>query len=124
MARMSSFVAIGAAAVAGVAFFASVAPQETQPSKAELEILFDPRLIAQNQCGRTGQYRGAYFQPSFQLALASAAQAAPSAEKERAPLWPGLGNRTFPVTTESAEAQAYFDQGFALLYGFNHWEAI
>lgn len=124
MARMSSFVAIGAAAVAGVVFFAGVAPQETQPTKAELEILFDPRLIAQNQCGRAGKYRGAYFQPSFQLALASAARAAPSAEKERTPLWSGLGDRSYPVTTESAEAQAYFDQGFALLYGFNHWEAI
>jgi tetratricopeptide (TPR) repeat protein len=29
-----------------------------------------------------------------------------------------------PVTTRSAEAQAWFDQGMQLLYGFNHDEAI
>jgi tetratricopeptide (TPR) repeat protein len=37
---------------------------------------------------------------------------------------PGLGNLHFAVTTKSAEAQQYFDQGLRLIYGFNHWEAI
>lgn len=40
------------------------------------------------------------------------------------PMFPGLGDRTRPVTTISPEAQAYFDQGLSFLYGFNHEEAI
>jgi tetratricopeptide (TPR) repeat protein len=38
-------------------------------------------------------------------------------------LYPGLGNYRHPITTKSAEAQTYFDQGLTLLYGFNHDEA-
>jgi pimeloyl-ACP methyl ester carboxylesterase len=36
----------------------------------------------------------------------------------------GLGNVDHPVTTKSAEAQKYFNQGLAYLYGFNHAEGI
>jgi tetratricopeptide (TPR) repeat protein len=36
----------------------------------------------------------------------------------------GEGARHHPVTTRSAEAQRYFDQGLTLCYGFNHAEAI
>jgi len=35
----------------------------------------------------------------------------------------GLGDHRRMVTTSSAEARAFFDQGLALLYGFNHDEA-
>src|SRR5690606_2726926 len=38
-------------------------------------------------------------------------------------LHPGLGDYHFPITTSNPEAQTYFDQGIALLYGFNHDEA-
>ncbi len=38
-------------------------------------------------------------------------------------LHPGLGDYHFPITTTSAEAQLYFDNGIRLLYGFNHDEA-
>ena len=38
-------------------------------------------------------------------------------------LHPGLGNYHHPITTKSAEAQTYFNQGLTLLYGFNHDEA-
>lgn len=40
------------------------------------------------------------------------------------PLFEGLGARTRPVTTDSPEAQRYFDQGLKLLQAFNHDEAI
>ena len=42
------------------------------------------------------------------------------------PVWldEGLGNVDHPVTTRSAEAQRYFNQGLAYLYGFNHAEGI
>jgi tetratricopeptide (TPR) repeat protein len=36
---------------------------------------------------------------------------------------PDLGDWRRPVTTTSREAQAFFDQGLALTYGFNHDEA-
>ncbi|MEX2249349.1 MAG: hypothetical protein WD671_06920 [Parvibaculum sp.] len=122
MARSPLLIAIGASAVAGATLFASVLPQETKLSQAEIETLFDPRLIAQNQCGRGGRERAAFFRPSFQLALASAQ--AKTTATGALPLWSGLGDRTFRITTANDEAQVYFDQGFALLYAFNHWEAI
>lgn len=39
-------------------------------------------------------------------------------------LYDGFGGYHRRVSTESAEAQRWFDQGFQLLYGFNHDEAI
>ena len=42
------------------------------------------------------------------------------------PVWldEGLGDVDHPVTTKSAEAQKFFNQGLAYLYGFNHAEGI
>jgi len=40
------------------------------------------------------------------------------------PLFEGTGPHNRPVATDSPEAQAYFDQGLAFLYAFNHDEAI
>lgn len=36
----------------------------------------------------------------------------------------GLGNLRYKVSTKSPKAQAFFEQGLRLVYGFNHWEAI
>jgi tetratricopeptide (TPR) repeat protein len=38
-------------------------------------------------------------------------------------MYTGLGGVHHPVSTQNAQAQKYFDQGLALLYGFNHEEA-
>jgi tetratricopeptide (TPR) repeat protein len=40
------------------------------------------------------------------------------------PLYDGLGSYSRKVTTKSAEAQRYFDQGLGFLHGFNHRAAI
>lgn len=48
---------------------------------------------------------------------------APAAEKPVA-LYKGLGAWKHPISTRSPEAQKYFDQGLALLYGFNRYEAL
>jgi tetratricopeptide (TPR) repeat protein len=40
------------------------------------------------------------------------------------PLYNGLGSYSRKITTKSAEAQRYFDQGLAFLQGFNHRAAI
>jgi tetratricopeptide (TPR) repeat protein len=47
-----------------------------------------------------------------------------AAGKPLAPVLGGLGTWSFPVTTSSARAQLFFDQGLRLSYGFNHAEAI
>ena len=41
----------------------------------------------------------------------------------RPSLYEGLGKGSFPVTTASPQAQAYFDQGLKLTWAFNHAEA-
>jgi tetratricopeptide (TPR) repeat protein len=43
---------------------------------------------------------------------------------DRYPLRPDLSTFHWDVTTQSSEAQKYFDQGMALYYGFNHDAAI
>jgi len=35
-----------------------------------------------------------------------------------------MGNHHHPIATSSAEAQRFFDQGFDLVFGFNHEEAV
>ncbi|HEY6987918.1 MAG TPA: hypothetical protein VH369_06015, partial [Bryobacteraceae bacterium] len=40
------------------------------------------------------------------------------------PLYDGLGDYSRKITTKNAKAQRYFDQGLALLHGFNHAGAI
>ena len=39
-------------------------------------------------------------------------------------LYKGLGNWHHPIAVKNAEAQKFFDQGLALLYGFNRYEAL
>ena len=39
------------------------------------------------------------------------------------PLWDGLGPVSYKITTASAQAQSYFDQGLRLAFAFNHGEA-
>lgn len=55
-----------------------------------------------------------YCSPSFDPA---------SMHKPGAPIIDGLGKLNFRITTTNTKAQAYFNQGLALLYGFNHGEA-
>ncbi|MGH7305684.1 MAG: hypothetical protein ACRELZ_20570 [Candidatus Rokuibacteriota bacterium] len=48
---------------------------------------------------------------------------ATSAEGGRPVLYDTLGSYSYRITTSSAEAQRWFDQGLRLAYGFNHLEA-
>jgi tetratricopeptide (TPR) repeat protein len=53
---------------------------------------------------------------------------APSFDPEKmnaanAPIFKGLGNLQYKITTRSARAQQYFNQGLTLIYAFNHGEA-
>lgn len=67
------------------------------------------------------------------LALAPAAASAQhlhhaagpaAAASDSVPLFDNLGRYTKPISTRIPAAQAYFDQGVRLLYGFNHMEAM
>lgn len=51
------------------------------------------------------------------------AAAAATAPQHGVTVMPGLGALHHPVSTKSAEAQRFFDQGLTLLYAFNHDEA-
>jgi tetratricopeptide (TPR) repeat protein len=59
------------------------------------------------------------------LLLATACSRGPAdAPAARAPLFDNLGTYHHAITTPSADAQRYFDQGLTLGYAFNHAEAI
>src|SRR5438128_6133125 len=47
----------------------------------------------------------------------------PAADRP-AVLMSGLGRLHHSISTKSAEAQRFFDQGLTLVYGFNHDEAV
>jgi len=54
---------------------------------------------------------------------AQVAAATANYDEAEPPLWDNLGSATYPVTTANPQAQAFFDQGLKLSYGFNHAEA-
>jgi len=47
-----------------------------------------------------------------------------TADSGEVQMYPGFGNYKRKITTNSREAQKWFNQGIQLLYGFNHDEAI
>ncbi|HEV3185974.1 MAG TPA: tetratricopeptide repeat protein [Xanthobacteraceae bacterium] len=67
---------------------------------------------------RLAQVRTEVPKAEMQAALPAAAFA-----DTEPPLWDGLGPVTYKITTASAPAQAYFDQGLRLTFAFNHGEA-
>lgn len=69
---------------------------------------------------------GEAFERRLQLVQFARAQRQPSdtaAGDQGPPLYDNLGDHSYPVTTDSALAQRYFDQGLRLAYAFNHFEA-
>ena len=50
--------------------------------------------------------------------------ATPASTEAQVPLFDGLGTHTRAIAAANPEAQRYFDQGLAFMYGFNHDEAI
>jgi tetratricopeptide (TPR) repeat protein len=54
----------------------------------------------------------------------AAPAAAAAAQPQTPPLMPGMGSHHHTIATSNPEAQRYFDQGFNLVFGFNHEEAV
>lgn len=84
---------------------------------------FDPSKIGQTICGPAGTKRGSLFRPDLAYIFSAVANASDASAGD-VPLLKGLDIRDFPVSSQNETARAYFKQGFAFLYGFNHWEAI
>lgn len=84
---------------------------------------FNPTTLSRSLCGPSGIKHGLLFRPELARLFASAANASDAASTD-VPLFDGLDGRDFPISSNNGAARAYFRQGFALLYGFNHWEAI
>jgi len=55
--------------------------------------------------------------------VTAAAQHQHPVGEKNAPLLPGLGSWTHPISTHSLETQKFFDQGLVLVYSFNKHEA-
>lgn len=62
---------------------------------------------------------------SAMLLISPAIAQSPSSQPAtlRGQMLPGMGKVDHPVNTRNPEAQRYFNQGLALIYGFNHDEA-
>ena len=62
------------------------------------------------------------FLPRIVLILSALLFGITASAKE--PFFEGLGSYKRKITTDSPEAQRYFNQGLAFLHGFNHGAAI
>src|SRR5262249_62197476 len=65
---------------------------------------------------------GCNTQPQEKPAAPAAAPA--PAQLQTPQLMPGMGNHHHAIATSIPEAQRFFDQGFDLVFGFNHEEAV
>src|SRR5687768_11815548 len=59
----------------------------------------------------------------FLMVAVATAQHTGTQTGQPAKIYAGMGEVNHPVSTKNAEAQKFFNQGLALLYGFNHFEA-
>ena len=83
---------------------------------------FDPLLDAGGRaCGPVFNAPPALLQALVRVKAGSTAAAPPAADAPR--LYPGLGRVALRIETRSPQAQAWFNQGLRLAYGFNHAEA-
>jgi tetratricopeptide (TPR) repeat protein len=117
----------GAAALAGSAVAAGVSTGTTRPAQTPGPSLppgfTDADFILCHAPGRGGAYRLAATQTEVPPTEMQAAVPSPNFANTYPPLWDGLGTLTYKITTSDPQAQAYFDQGLRLAYGFNHDEA-
>jgi tetratricopeptide (TPR) repeat protein len=115
LALLGSTAAGMAAALAGAPHAADTVSGPSQ--------LLDPAYVAKQMCGAV-QRKAEFFKPGALIAVAQAAGAAGGTPSGSPALRNDLGTLTIPVTTRSAEAQRYFDQGVRWAYAFNHGEAV
>ncbi len=93
-------------------------------SSDEYALLYNPLEFARALCGRADDNFASRRAPFIKAAAAYAAATNQTADAPPS-LYDGLGDFSFfPITTSQEGAQAYFNQGLKLAYGFNHGEAV
>jgi len=95
----------------------SVTPAPEQKYSSELLAMLDPTAGMRSLCGGNGA-------TSMRSLLTASAAVVGEGEVGAIPLYEGLGQVHFPITTTNPLAQRYFDQGLSFAYGFNHAGAI
>ena len=118
------------ATAAAVALVGNIEHEKASPAAADdaayLKALLNPVDIGRQLCsGTTQDGYAARRAPFLRFARAHAAQMPDSKNPQNPPpLWAGLGELSIPITTNSEEAQRYFNQGMRIANDFNHIEAI
>lgn len=109
---------IGSSGIAASAYIDDTAADEA----ARLAAL-DPSLAGRSAC-RGIDANGATLDARLQLAALKSPQLLSSVSAASFPLYGGIRASDIDVTGLTGEARHYFDQGVALLYGFNHQAAL
>lgn len=133
LSRFHSKLLVGTAALAlsGGVFFGlglnSGGPQsEAYPAMVDI---FDPVTFAKGLCNRPTD--AAFRSRRDTFVRAGEAYAATMAEEQDSlvvdiapPLFEGMGDFSYKISTDNPQAQAYFDQGLRFALNFNHAEAV
>jgi len=101
----------------------SDAPKHLDATKARALIVGSVALFAWPTVAQDKQPRTEVAPFHHGLHAAPAAAGPTAYDEATPPLFDNLGQHTWPITTQDPEAQAFFDQGLRLAYGFNHAEA-
>lgn len=123
---MAAFRAVGGAIVLALGLTATayfVSDDNPSALRSDVSELFDPLQVGARICGPQSVERAGKFAKLMEVFGARAAHAAVDSS-QAPPLWDNLGNHSFTITTSVRAAQAYFDQGLRLSFGFNHAEAV
>ncbi len=110
---------LGAVTVSAFLVAPAAVPVSAKLSPDALRLL-DPSYAFLQACGQGYGKERSLLPARVQYAMANGK---PEFDVEP-PLYDGMGNVGFPITTQKPEAHAYFNQGLSQLYGYNHYEAV
>jgi len=120
--KLKSHISLGALAIGLSASTVMAGNDKSPPSQALIDLM-NPALLTSTICGGNG--KGAQMARGVEVASLGAFMASLSeTQASDIPLFEGLGDWSYPITTDVDLAQTLFDQGFKLSYNFNHMEAI
>lgn len=112
---------IASAALLLIGAAAPYTAPESLGSTKSADQLLDPAYLMGSVCRSRKENNGA---PNAMKFAMSRIPYLNRAKDITPPLWDHLGDHTYKVSTANETAQAYFDQGFKFIYGFNHAESI
>ena len=124
--RLIAATALTTALVTGLVGYGGQTTAPPQADEDKIAELFDPASVGRSVCGPAGAERKSLLRQALEAATAQQAFAAADrrAISSLPSLYDDLGTLSYDVTTETADGQAYFNQGLRVVYAFNHAEAI